>query len=160
MGTDKQPWFAREWTLSEHAGQGALVLVGVLVTLGVIGLAVLMNRLPEAPTTAPRRAGSVMPLQLLSSGISRQPGIVRVDGRVRNATDARLRDVVAVVEWYTADGRFVASSQALVTYTTLMPGQISPFVVMEAENPLITNCQVSFRTIGGERLLHQPRTDD
>jgi hypothetical protein len=48
-----------------------------------------------------------------------------------------LEDVVAVVTVLDSNHKFITYDEALIEYTTLLPGQISPFSVYIDDNPAI-----------------------
>lgn len=67
---------------------------------------------------------------------------VRAEGQVRNMTDKTLRNVRVQVEFYTDDRLFITSGSALVDYTTLLPGQATPFTVLAGYNPAMKRAQL------------------
>ncbi|MBS7701588.1 MULTISPECIES: FxLYD domain-containing protein [unclassified Chelatococcus] len=75
-----------------------------------------------------------------------------VNGQVRNLRDTPLKNVQAVVSFYTADGTFIDSASALIDYTTLLPGQASPFKVINNWNPAMKKATLEFKFLLGGRL--------
>lgn len=73
------------------------------------------------------------------------------EGQVRNLANRPLRYVKAVVTYYTADGTFITSDDSYIQYTTLLPGQVSPFKVMTRYNPAMHKAGVEFQEglVGG-----------
>lgn len=62
-------------------------------------------------------------------------GYVRAEGQVKNISGERLENVEAVVTFSDKNGGFITSSDALIDYNPIMPGQTSPFSVKETDNP-------------------------
>lgn len=89
-------------------------------------------------------------LQVLDKeGVIGEHGFSQVEGRVKNLTGQSLRNVEAVVTWYTATGRFVTSDSAFIEFNPLLPGQISPFKVTTRTNPEMTSFSVEFKHLMG-----------
>lgn len=99
-------------------------------------------------------------LALLSLQPDRSPGggYFIVEGEVKNISGLSLDDVVAIVSVYDSDRNFITSDTALIEYTTLLPGQTSPFEVMVDYNPKIEYYKVEFKHLLGGRI--QTRRDD
>ncbi len=99
-------------------------------------------------------------LSLLSVQTSRSPGggYFVVEGEVKNISSIPLDDVVAVVTVYDGNRNFIASDTALIEYTTLLPGQTSPFEVMVDYNPKMEYYKVEFKHLLGGII--QTRRDD
>jgi hypothetical protein len=57
-----------------------------------------------------------------------------------------------------ADDELIKSSDALVDYNPLMPGQASPFEAGTTDNPLIKSCELSFKTLWGSQLAYTSHT--
>lgn len=86
-------------------------------------------------------------------------GFAKATGEVTNNTASPLKDVVAVVNFYTADGEFVKTSEALISYNPILPRQKSPFEVIDTENPAITKATTAFKTLFGGRIDTMTRED-
>ena len=50
-------------------------------------------------------------------------GYVQAEGRVTNTTSSPMANVEVVVEYFTADGTFVKSSEAMIAYNPVLSGQ-------------------------------------
>jgi hypothetical protein len=87
-----------------------------------------------------------------------QYGYRRVEGQVKNITDAPLKSVEVVVNWYTASGTFVTSDDALIEYRPIMPGQTSPFDVSVHDNPQMDNYVVEFKELLGAKIVTKDST--
>ncbi len=71
--------------------------------------------------------------------------------RFRRAAET-LENVEVVVEYMTAGGDFITSDSTLIEYTTLLPGQTSPFKSMTRWNPAIKKASIGFKTLFGTQL--------
>ncbi len=65
-----------------------------------------------------------------------------------NQSAITLEYVMAQVEFYTVDNTFITADDSYVDYTTLLPGQSSPFKVYTDENPAIATAKVYFKMDG------------
>ena len=74
-------------------------------------------------------------LALLSSRGYEGAGYMIVEGQVQNISDSSLESVQAVASWYSKDGSFISSGDALIGYTPILPGQTSPFKIFTRINP-------------------------
>lgn len=78
-------------------------------------------------------------------------------GEVKNITDEPLENVLAVVSFYTKDGTFITSSEALIRYNPILPGQTSPFEVIENYNPAMEKASIEFAfLLGGTIRVKYP----
>jgi hypothetical protein len=78
-----------------------------------------------------------------------------LQGEVQNISDKKLSKVMAVGDFRASNGVLVESEDALLDYSTLLPGQSSPFKVMQKNNPAINNCTVKFRFLGGKGISYR-----
>jgi hypothetical protein len=96
---------------------------------------------PTPTATAVRPTPTPRPpqykLALLSTRGSSSYGFFTVEGEVKNISGSTLEDVVAVVTVLDSNHKFITYDEALIEYTTLLPGQISPFSVYIDDNPAI-----------------------
>lgn len=81
------------------------------------------------------------------------------NGLVTNVSDQRLERVYAVVAWYTSTDQYITSSQAIIEYDPIMPGQSSQFKVTCKANPLMDTASVSFATRRGDTIQQIPSAD-
>ena len=145
-------------TASGDAVRGRpLVKMGIfagLVTALMIVIAVA-NRDPSAPLAAP--VPDEANLELVSMQHTREGRVLTVTGLVRNPRGgAPHSNITAVVLALDAKGAFLASGQAALDFTTLAPGDESPFVVTIRDAARVARYRVSFRT-GTETLKHVDR---
>ena len=54
---------------------------------------------------------------------------------------------MVIGKFYASDGTFITTAQAPVDFTPLMPGQTTPFQAIAWDNPLITECRVTFKRL-------------
>jgi hypothetical protein len=130
------------------------VAVGAAMSIALI-VFIAMNgghretREPSAATTTaamPQQDGS---LELLSMRYERDGDTLAVTGLVRNGGGAAARDLTAVVFTFDRAGNFVASGRAPLEFTTLAPGDESPFTVTIPNVSDVGRYRVSFRTDAG-----------
>jgi hypothetical protein len=79
-----------------------------------------------------------------------------VEGEVENISGESLKSVAAMASWYTKDGTFISSSDALIEFDPLLPGQKSPFKTMTRTNPAMSSYTVAFKRLFGPEIA----TDD
>ena len=72
-----------------------------------------------------------------------------VAGEITNVGSSKLDDVEAITTFYDSDGNVVKTSDAVIDFNPLMPGQTSPYKTMETDNPLIKTEKTEFHTMGG-----------
>lgn len=83
---------------------------------------------------------------------SAQYGYVTAEGEVVNVSGKKLDNVEAVAKFYDADGTFITSSDALIEYRPLMPGQSSPYKIMVPHNPVMNKASVQFKLLSGQEI--------
>jgi len=123
----------------------------ILLPVLVIGTLLLSACYP-APSALPDEAPPAEPtykLQLLSMNDERAYEYITISGQVKNVSNESLDNVEAIVEFYTSDGTFVKSDEALIKYNPILPNQTSPFEVITTDNPAITKYSVSFKFLFG-----------
>lgn len=105
-----------------------------------------------APAAAPAPASA--PLELLSLTHTQDRGLT-VTGLVQNPRGAAPRTKVIVTAFaFGADGAFLASGRAPLDFTTLAPGEESPFVVAIPDAAAAARYRVGFRAEDGEVIAH------
>jgi hypothetical protein len=140
-------------------------------------MAMVLGILNESPTTPSRSAplsSTAQPdsnpaspqLALLSRRGYRSEGgdFMIVEGQVKNISNRSMKNVEAVASWYSKDGSFISSDDALIKYDPILPGQTSPFQVMTRAIPRCIGFQLSSRlspavrstqlTSEGNKTLH------
>ena len=111
------------------------------------------SAIPQAATPIPI---SLHPLSLIASRGHRSEGgnYFIVEGQIKNISAQALSDVLAVATVYDASHQFITYDDALVDFTTLLPGQVSPFSVMIDYNPAIEYYQIEFASLLGDPIPH------
>jgi len=109
---------------------------------------------PATPSTASTRSNnqatpSEPPLELLAWTWSQEYGYVTVKGQVKNVSDKSIRNVAALATFYDAAGTFITSNTSLIEFNPILPGQTSPFSVMEKDNPAMKKAGVEFKDLLG-----------
>lgn len=143
---------------------------GCLVFLVLMGVSVMttMTRIATMPTgggastrtTAPAANLPAKPVLRLDSWTWSQTeggGYFKATGQVTNLSSQPLENVKVVVSFYTADGTFASSADALIEYRPLLPGQSSPFSVMQIYNPAMKKAQVNFTSLFGQAIAWEEK---
>jgi len=79
-------------------------------------------------------------------------GYAVAEGQITNTSRESLENVTAVVTFKTKGGGFITSSDALVDFNPLLPGQTSPWKVMATWNPAMGTASVQFKKLFGGKL--------
>ena len=88
-------------------------------------------------------------LELLNWHWSTGHGYAKAEGQVKNISGRKLKNVEALVIWFDNNGNMITSDSSLIEYNPIMPGQTSPFSVMEQYNPAMTKARVEFKYLFG-----------
>jgi hypothetical protein len=92
-------------------------------------------------------------LELLNWKWSPQYGsLVIAEGQVKNISGRKLENVQALVTWYDKDRKMVTYNNSLIAYNPLMPGQISPFKVLDRHNPAMARASIEFKHMFGNKI--------
>ena len=137
----------------------ALGCLGLILLLAFAGWCATVISPPQSTT---RSSGGTISqsspdLVLLSSSGSDSYGYHQVTGEVQNISGRSLRNVEAVISWYSDSGQFVTTDSSLIEFNPLLQGQTSPFKVMTRSNPEMKKFTVAFKQFGGATL--QTRDD-
>ncbi|MBI4265698.1 MAG: hypothetical protein HY657_15090 [Acidobacteria bacterium] len=123
----------------------ATVVAALAVALIVV--VAMAGRTPGAQTAAVQETS---PLELMSMHHTRDGSSLTVTGLVRNPrAGPTVSGIAAVVFAFDRDGTFVMSAKAPLDFTTLAPGDESPFVVSLPNVGDVGRYRVSFRTESG-----------
>jgi hypothetical protein len=142
-------------------GKGIAGCLGAVMLGSVLFVGACFYFMVSQPSTPPpaRRAGSqpapsvaspVLELESWQWGEEHSYAIVQ--GRVTNISSENLRNVSAQISFFTKEGDFITSEDALVEFNPLLPGQTSPFKVMARWNPAMNRAQITFKTLFGGTL--------
>ena len=106
---------------------------------------------PSSPKPRPPPKPVVQPakLVLITWAWREESGFAIVEGEVKNVSSENLRNVEAVVGFYTAAGKFITSDSSLLDYNPILPGQTSPFKVMAGYNPKMHTAKLRFKKMWG-----------
>jgi len=126
-------------------GKGLAISGLILGWLSVIALvvvaAVMLVKKPSATggaatsTSAPTSYAPELEVISFSWGGTETGHFAEAKGQVKNISGRRLENVEAVVTFNDKRGGFITSSDALIDYNPILPGQTSPFSVIETYNP-------------------------
>jgi uncharacterized protein YgiM (DUF1202 family) len=108
-------------------------------------------------TAAQKRAYDAANLELIDWRWYNEHGYVKVEGRVKNISNSSLKNVTADVTFLTASKELVTSSEALIDFNPIMPGQTSTFSVIETYNPAMKSASITFRTLLGKSINWRKR---
>ena len=132
---------------------GMVAAIGLLVVGAALGTALLSSHGEGrsgsglTPHIVPTAAAPKAPLELVALRHRRDADSLSITGVVRNpVSGARLQNLTAVVFLFGRDGSFLASGRAPIDYSTLPPGDESPFVVTMKVPGAVGRYRVSFRT--------------
>lgn len=147
-GTAASPWGRR---------LAAAAAVAVVVAIGGY---VLVPRNSPGSTGSTAQAGSApaAPLELLSLRDAQDEGRLTITGLVQNPrAGAPLNRIVATAFVFGADGTFLASGRAPLDFSTLAPGDESPFVITIPVRGAVARYRVGFRSEDGQVIGHVDR---
>ena len=140
-----------------------MIKAAVVAAMGIaIVIAVAMSSSGKTDSSSPAAtaAGQAAPLELVSMRHAREGSNLTVSGLVRNPRAGKpAARIIAVVFAFDKAGTFVASGRAPLDFTTLDPGDESPFVVTIPNVANVGRYRVSFRTESG-MLRHVDRRSD
>jgi len=91
-------------------------------------------------------------IELLSWKWYEDYGYVKAEGQIKNISGRKLERVQALITWYDANGNMITSDRSYIEYNPVMPGQKSPFKVIERFNPLMKKASIDFVTWGGQSI--------
>lgn len=154
--------FAPKSSAAAHGNPFIKVAVGALMAVVLIVVIASANRGPDAAgARANARSGVSAPLELISMRHTRDGDTLTVSGLVRNPrAGADATRVTAVILAFNRAGAFVNSARAPLDFTTLEPGDESPFVVTVPSAADVGRYRVSFRTDSGVVRHVDRRTAD
>jgi hypothetical protein len=115
-----------------------------------------------ARTAAPSSAAAqAVPLELLSLSHTQQPSGLTISGTVYNPRGATpVSQVFAAAVLFGPEGNFLTSAHAPLDFTTLRPGEESPFVIAVPVAAAVARYRVGFRGADGAVIAHVDRRAD
>lgn len=110
------------------------------------------------PSEVRGASAAAAPLELLSLRDAQEDGRLTITGLVQNPrAGAALNRVVATAFLFAADGTFLASGRAPLDFSTLAPGDESPFVITIPVTGSVARYRVGFRSEDGNVIGHVDR---
>ena len=136
-----------------------IAAAGVVASVVLAGGYVLIPRhSPDSGRTAQRAGAAAAPLELLSLRNAQEKGTLTITGLVQNPrAGAPLNHIVATAFLFGADGTFLASGRAPLDFSTLAPGDESPFVITIPVKGAVARYRVGFRNEEGHVVGHVDR---
>lgn len=147
-----QPDVASPW-------RGRLAIAGSIAAVILVAVALSSSRAPDTRAAAApsnrATAAEPAPLELLSLRHERQEQRLTITGLVQNPrSSAPLSRVVATALVFGPGGAFLSSGRAPLDFSTLAPGDESPFVVDVTVTGLVDRYRIAFRSEDGRVLAH------
>lgn len=90
-----------------------------------------------------------VPLVVKSWSWHVEHGYAIAEGEVTNRSSQRLENVQVVVSFYTEDGTFISTADAIVEYNPILPGQTTPFKALTTHNPQMKSARLGFKHLFG-----------
>jgi hypothetical protein len=137
-----------------------IAAAGVVASVVAAGGYVLIPRHSPDSGRAAQSAGAAAaaPLELLSLRNAQEKGTLTITGLVQNPrAGAPLNHIVATAFLFGADGTFLASGRAPLDFSTLAPGDESPFVITIPVKGAVARYRVGFRNEEGHVVGHVDR---
>ncbi len=139
-----------------------LAVIGAFAAV-VIAIAFVLTSSRSDVTASPSAAAAApppvvldsAPLELVSLRHTQEAERLVITGLVQNPrTGSRMSHVVATAFLFGPDGAFLTSSRAPLDFTTLAPGDESPFVVSVPVTGPVARYRIGFRTDDGRVIEH------
>jgi hypothetical protein len=136
----------------------AAIAAALALTVTVAGAAMTwIGRSPDASVTSAQTVGAA-PLELLSLKHTLQGETMTIAGLVQNPRAGRtLQRIAATALLFDGEGSFLASGRALLDFTTLAPGDESPFVITVPATSAVARYRIGFRGADGNVIGHVDR---
>jgi hypothetical protein len=136
------------------------IAAGVVAVIVTIGYALTFTR-PAPSNAAPVVQQRSLPLELMTLRHSQEQDSLTITGVVQNPrTSSAISHVSAVAFLFGPDGAPLASGQASLDYSTLAPGDESPFVIKIPVSGTVSRYRVGFRGPDGSVIAHVDRRAD
>ena len=137
----------------------AAVAAAVAASVALAGYLMLPGR--PVPAPAAPAAAAAAPLELISLRYTQDAKALTISGSVQNPRNGvAVSQVFATVLLFGPDGKFLTSARAGLDFTTLSPGDASPFVVTVPVTSPVSRYRVGFRTADGAVIAHVDRRAD
>lgn len=147
--------------MSPHPSGLGYVAMAAATVLVAVGIGVAWRTLsgPEVAPVQPVEA-EVLPLELLSLTYSRSNDLMAISGSVRNPeVGEEIRRVTAVAVLFDRASELVNTGSAPLDFTTLAPGEESPFVITVPATRAVARYRISFRREDDSVMPHVDRRE-
>jgi hypothetical protein len=136
-------------TPARTSGRIRLAVVAAMAVVAVVALAAQYASARHG-TPAVNTPATSSPLELMSMRHVRDAGTFTINGLLRNPRRSEpISGLTAVVFAFDSKGTFLTSARAPIDFTTLQPGDESPFAVTLQAPGEIARYRVTFRTEAG-----------
>ncbi len=158
-------WFkaaSTQGSVPKKIGFSPWVLAAVPVVCEIVALILMSQSHQSSATSTGGISRAATPSEITKPRVDNEPQLellrhawhtesdyAILEGQVRNISSQPLQNVEALASFYDADGDFITSSDSLIEYNPLLPGQTSPFKVMKPWNPAIKKAGVEFKYLMG-----------
>ena len=141
----------------EKEGVGIFGVIVLTIIGGIVILIFLASQAPSSSSSSYSSSSNTYTpppdvLEVQNFSCATEHGYMHVEGTVKNISNRSLKNVVVVGQYKTKDKTFITSSNALIDYNPILPGQSSPFKTLTSANPAFGYCVVDFKTFGGGTL--------
>lgn len=142
-------------------GRGFALIGGIALAIIIVPaliLVIAVFQVLTSPTSSRNTSSAAAPataapaLELLNARGYHEYGYHFVEGEVRNVSDQSIKNVAAVVSWYTKADDLVKSEDSLIEFNPILPGQTSPFKVGMSSNPAMDGYRISFKQLMGPSI--------
>lgn len=136
------------------------VAAALALVFGGVAYVAVPARIADPPATSAAAPGTA-PLELLTLNHAQQPSGLTISGTVYNPRGgAPVSQVFAAAVLFGPDGNFLTSARAPLDFTTLRPGEESPFVIAVPVAGAVARYRVGFRSADGSVIAHVDRRAD
>jgi hypothetical protein len=150
---------------SESPWRTRAVAIAAMAAIVLMAVAVGRWRAPAAPrsgapaaSTAPAATATPRPLELMSLNHTRHEDTLTISGVVQNPRGAApLVHVTATALVLGPGGKFLTSARAPLDFSTVGPGEESPFVITVPVGGDVERYRIAFRSEDGQVLAHVDR---
>ena len=139
------------WTKGKKITVGIVIFIFLIIVINSSS-----SNIPTGSSSSQSTTNSTVSnepqLELLSYRCYDEYDYFQIVGQVKNISDQSLKNVEALGTAYTKTGEFVNSSDSLIDYNPILPGQKSSFKVMMTDNPEMKKCTIEFKYLMGGNI--------
>lgn len=132
---------------------GCFAVIGIIIIVFAVVMFIMSSPSSKTTKAAPKTEiiKNEPKLELLTWkwGHTESESYIEVNGEVKNISGESLSNVQAIASFYTKDDIFIKSSEALIEYNPILPGQTSPFKLIETANPAMHSAKIEFKYLFG-----------